>query len=101
MEIESHYSAHQCEFFTKYSYDRESALGEGCTGSVFSCQKKGQESAILIEDGETQYQPDLVVKVTRSDDETKVQAAQHEAKLLKQLPQHPNIVRYVDTFFHE
>jgi len=43
----------------------------------------------------------LVVKITRSDDDVKVDAALKEINILKNLPPHENIVKLVDFYYLE
>lgn len=43
----------------------------------------------------------FVVKITRSDDQAKLDAAIHEYKIFQHIPQHENVVRAIEQFVNE
>lgn len=90
-EVDSFLQGYQCEFFQNYSYDSSTALGEGCAATVFPCKS-------LLNDNSGR---DIIVKITRSDDEFKIDAALREVNILKHLPEHDNIVKFIDNYHHE
>jgi len=42
-----------------------------------------------------------VVKITRSDDQAKLDAAVHEYKMLSLVPEHANVVKVIDQYVSE
>lgn len=72
------------------AYTRSEELGRGAFAIVFGCKKAGTSSRLAVKAF------DLRFLRTARNAEREVKKLQREAQILKQVPAHPNIVRFVD-----